>query len=75
MKTNEMNEKKKLIMEYITKTECQYMCDENLYQCESCSSIEECFTVAHLECICEFAEVVDYGGYDNVEDFLVQLYD
>ena len=70
----EMNEKKRLIMEHITKTECEYMCDENLYQCESCSSIKECLMVAHSRCICEFAEGVDYGGYNNMENFLEQLY-
>ena len=69
-----MNEKKSLITSYITKLECQYMCDTDLFNCESCSNIEECLIIAHSKCTSEYIKSIDYGGCDSEEDFLEQLY-
>lgn len=73
-----MNEEKKdLIMEYITEDECSYSCDNKLFNCDLCSSFEECYIIADNKCNEEFndvfAESVDYGGYNNEEEFWEQL--
>lgn len=68
-----MYEKKDLIEEYITEKECEYMCDDELFNCDFCSNLEECYMKSCERCDIEFAESVDYGGYDNEEDFWEQF--
>lgn len=72
-----MDDKKVLIMEYITEEECGYLCDDKLFNCESCSNFEECYINADIKCSEDFNDVfaksVDYGGYDSEEEFWEQL--
>lgn len=66
-------EKKELIVEYITENECNFMRDELPFDCESCSCFEECYMKSCERCDEEFAESVNYGGYDTAEDFWEQI--
>ena len=69
-----MDEKEILIKEYITEEECSYMYDGNSkFDCTSCTCLEECYMKACERCDVEFAESVNYGGYDNEEDFWEQI--
>lgn len=68
-----MNEKKRLIMEYITESECHCICDDKLFDCESCSSFEECYMNAEFKCNDIFAKSINYGVHNNEEEFWEQL--
>lgn len=68
-----ISEKKDLIIGYITANECDYMCDDEIFDCDSCSNLEECFVNASIGHSTEFAEEVDYGGYNTEEDFWEQI--
>ena len=39
--------------------------------CEMCNDdqLEECYSIASSNCNSEFAESIDYGGYDSEEEF------
>ena len=65
-----MSEKKNLIMNYITEDECF-----NMFDCNSCVDFEECYMKSCERCNIEFAESVDYGGYDNEEEYWSQIFD
>ena len=70
-----MNEKERLIRDYITKEECYCLCDsEELFDCASCSCFDECYMKAEIKCDIEFAESVDFGGYNTAEEFWEQNY-
>ena len=70
-----MDEKEILIREYITEEECSCMCDgDSMFDCTSCSCLEECYMNAYEKCDVEFAKSVNYGGYNNEEDFWEQIY-
>ena len=43
--------------------------------CTSCDCIYECYMKANNRCNSEFAESIDYGGYDSEEEFWEQLFD
>lgn len=69
-----MNEEKmELIKEYITEEECTFDCDNEVFDCESCSNFDECYMKAEIRCNTEFAESVDYGGYNTEEEFWEQI--
>lgn len=68
-----MNEKKNLITEYITEDECNYNGDSDLFDCENCSSLEECYMRSCVICDIEYAESIDYGGCDSEESFWEQF--
>ena len=69
-----MNEDKmELIKEYITEEECVFDCDNEMFDCESCSNFDECYMKAEIRCNTEFAESVDYGGYNTEEEFWEQI--
>lgn len=68
-----MDVKKNLIKEYITKEECDYMCDEARFDCAHCSCFEDCYMKSCERCNNEFANNIEYGGYNNSEDFWEQL--
>lgn len=68
-----IEEMKDLIKEFITEEECNYDCDDEMFNCESCSNFEECCMKAEIRCNVEFAESVDYGGYNTAEDFWEQI--
>lgn len=76
---NEKNEMKILIKENINKEECDYMCDNEAFNCDECSNFEECYIMAKVRCNDDlnniFAESINYGGYDNAEDFWEQIFD
>ena len=38
-------------------------------ECEDCPDIEYCYAEAVSKCSSEFAENVNYGGYDSEEEF------
>lgn len=71
-----MNEKLELIKDYITEYECDYLYDSDngLFDCNSCSNLEECYIKAQIKCDVEFAEDMDFCGYNTAEDFWEQLY-
>lgn len=69
-----MNEMKNLILNYITKDECNYMCDDKLFDCNHCSNVNECFSKANDCCDDEFVNSIDYGGYNTKEDFWGNLF-
>ena len=70
----EMKEDMKyLIMDYINEDECQENNDGVLYGCEICSNFEECYINANMECNIEYAESINYGGYDSAEEFWEEL--
>lgn len=69
-----MNEKMKdLIVNYITGDECSYNNDGKMYDCEYCNNLEECYAVSCIRCNSEFAESINYVGYDSEEEFWEQL--
>lgn len=68
-----MNEKQRLIKDYITKAECNYMCDDEPFNCISCSCFEECYIKADIRCGKDFADSVDCSGYNTEEDFWEQI--
>ena len=68
-----MNEKKEFIKEYITEQECGYMCDDVIFECESCSCFEDCYMKSCEKCDSELAHSVNYGGYDTEEVFWEQV--
>ena len=68
-----IKEKKNLIKEYITEDECNYMYDDELFYCESCSCLEECYMKSCERCNSNFAESVNYGGYNTEEIFWEQI--
>lgn len=68
-----MNEKKNFIKEYITENECVYMYDNAVFDCDSCSCFEDCYIKSCEKCNSEFADSVNYGGYDTKETFWEQV--
>ena len=70
---NEKNEMKILIKEYINKEECDYMCDDEVFNCDECSNFEECYMKSCERCEIEFATSIDYGGYNTIDDFWEQI--
>lgn len=70
---DEKNEMKNLIQEYITETECNYECDGIVFDCYSCSCLKDCYIKSCERCNNEFAESIDYGGYDTAENFWEQF--
>ena len=70
MKNNfdNINEIVELIQDELPK--CEY--DEN-FNCKECSELEECYYKASVKSAHEFAESIDYGGYDSEEEFWENL--
>ena len=87
---NDKIEMKQLIIEYIDEEECARTKNTDIYNCENCNCIEECFKKAkieikkskHLEHCCGdcddndiFAESINYGGYKTEDDFWNELFE
>lgn len=76
---DEKNEMKNLIMGYINTEECNYMCDDKPFDCNSCSNFEICCMTVKMRCDEDlndiFVESINYGGYDSAEDFWEQIFD
>lgn len=70
---NDMNEKKNFIKEYITESECNYMCDDITFNCDFCSCVEDCYFESCARCDSELANNVNYGGYNTEETFWEQF--
>lgn len=68
-----IEEKINLIKEYISEKECEYMTDDLLFDCNSCSCFEDCYMKSCEKCNSEFAESINYGGYNTEEDFWEQI--
>lgn len=66
-------EKIELIKEYISEEECEYEYDSGLFECESCSCLEECYMKSCERCNLEFAESIRYGGCSTEEEFWEQF--
>lgn len=64
-----------LITDYISERECKEDIIGNDYDCVNCENIEECHMKANSRCNSEFAENINYGGYDSEEKFWEQLFD
>ena len=62
-----------LIIDYISKRECKEDLIGNDYDCVNCGNIEECYMEANSLCNSEFAESINYGGYDSEEEFWENL--
>ena len=62
-----------LIIDYISKRECKEDLIGNDYDCVNCGNIEECCMEANSRCNSEFAESINYGGYDSEEEFWENL--
>ena len=62
-----------LITYYISKRECKEDLIGNDYDCVNCGNIEECYMEANSRCNSEFAESINYGGYDSEEEFWENL--
>ena len=51
-------------------SECEF--DSN-FNCRDCSELENCYFKASTKFAHEFAESLDYGGYDSEEEFWENL--
>lgn len=67
-KLNNVEEMKELITDELS--ECEL--DKN-FKCEECSELEQCHYKASTKLSHEFAESLDYGGYDSEDDFWENL--
>lgn len=66
---------KDIIEDYLDNTDCVEMSGGNNFDCVSCEYIDECATIANDRCNSEFAESINYGGYDTEEEFWENLLD
>ena len=70
---NKINEKKNLIKNHITKEECEYICDDTVFDCASCSCLDECYLKTCTRSNEDFASSIGYGGYNTEEEFWEQI--
>lgn len=63
------SEKKILILDYITEEECSFENDAEIFDCASCSSIEDCYLKSCERCNSEYVKSIEYGGYHTEEMF------
>ena len=61
-------EMKELNVDELTESEC-----DNNVRCEECSEFEQCYYKASTKSSNEFAESLDYGGYDSEDEFWENL--
>lgn len=57
------------IKDFISEDECW-----NSFKCNECCDVEQCYMQASTRCNNEWAESIDYGGFDNAEQFWENLY-
>ena len=67
---SELEHMSDLISDYTSSDEC-----DNDMNCKDCINIDECYMRANNRCNSEWAESIDYGGYDSEEEFWKQLFD
>ena len=63
-----IEEMKGLIVDELS--ECEF---DNDFKCEECSELEQCYYKASIKSSHEFAESLDYCGYDSEDEFCVNL--
>lgn len=61
-------EMKELIVDELS--ECEF---DNNFRCEKCSELEQCYYKASTKSSHEFADSLDYGGYDFEDEFWENL--
>lgn len=71
---NELENMADFISDYISEDECEDNIGNN-FDCKNCENIEDCYMLANNRCNSEWAESIDYGGYDTEEEFWEQLFD
>ena len=64
----DIDDMKQLITDELS--ECYNDCD---FHCANCCDLEECYSKASIKSNHEFAESIDYGGYDSEEEFWDEL--
>lgn len=62
------------ISDYITEIECNDIIEGNNMDCENCSCIDDCYSMANDKCNSEFAESIGYDGCNSEKDFWEQLF-
>lgn len=60
--------------EYLTEYDCAELQNDES-SCKSCSHLKDCYYVAMQQCDSQFAESIDYSGYDTEEEFWENLLD
>ena len=63
-----VEEMKELIVYELS--ECEF---DNNFRCEKCSELEQCYYKASTKSSHEFADSLDYGGYDSEDEFWENL--
>ena len=63
-----VEEMKELIVDELS--ECEF---GNNFRCEKCSELEQCYYKASTKLSHEFADSLDYGGYDSEDEFWENL--
>lgn len=70
---NDLNEKKNFIKDYITENECNYMCDNIVFECETCSCFVDCYMESCMRCSRYFADSATDDDYNAEDDFWEQF--
>lgn len=63
-----------IIEENLTEDDCNELQNDEP-SCKTCSSLEVCYHLANQKCDSQFAENINYGGYDTEEEFWENLLD
>ena len=63
-----------VIEENLTEDDCDELINNKL-PCKTCSSLEDCYHLANQKCDSQFAENINYGGYNTEEEFWENLLD
>lgn len=76
---NEKNKKKRLIVEYVDEEDCNFTCEQELFNCDDCNKFGKCHAKSEIEYNDDdndvFVELVNYGGYETAEDFWNELFE
>lgn len=70
----ELNFMVSIIEENLTEDDCGELINAEL-PCKTCHSLEDCYHLANQKCDSQFAENINYGGYDSEEEFCESLLD
>ena len=61
-----------IIEENLTEDDCDELINDEL-PCKTCLYLEDCYHLANQKCDSQFAENINYGGYDTEEEFWENL--
>lgn len=70
----ELNFMVSIIEENLTEDDCYELINTDL-PCKTCPSLEDCYHLANQKCDSQFAENINYGGYDSEDEFWENLLD